>query len=114
MFKIITFMVLTVFGMIFVIQNADHVVVTLLGQDIRIRLIFLLLTFFGIGYLVSYFFALRKEGRFRREIKELKRQQAQMLMAQEEPFARAGLDEETGPGNNAAPGAGQGTGTAGT
>ena len=73
MFKIFGTIILCVAAIVFIIQNSDHVTVTLLvGSPVQIRLIFLLTIFFICGFVLAYLFGLRKETYLKKRIKELK------------------------------------------
>ncbi|MBL6988544.1 MAG: hypothetical protein ISR65_02125 [Bacteriovoracaceae bacterium] len=72
MAKILSFLILAALGIVFVIQNSEHVVIQLvIGNPIRIRLIFLLLVFFAIGYLLAKFEGLHRERRFKKKLAKI-------------------------------------------
>ena len=69
MIKILFFMFAAFLVTVFVVQNSDHVMMTMVvGNPIRVRLIFLLLTFFSLGYFWSKWESLHKERRMRKEL----------------------------------------------
>lgn len=72
MVRLIGAIVLCMLGAVFVIQNADHVSLQLfVGDPLRIRLIFLLMSCFAVGYLTCFFTRLKHEVKLRRKIKIL-------------------------------------------
>jgi len=69
MMKILFFMFAAFLVTVFVVQNSDHVMLTLVvGNPIRVRLIFLLLTFFSMGYFWSKWEHLHRERRIRKDL----------------------------------------------
>jgi len=73
MIRPITIIILSILGTIFVIQNSDHVSLQIFfGTPVRIRLIFLLLVFYAIGYVWSTVNSLNRQRRLAREVKNLK------------------------------------------
>ncbi|MBF0205527.1 MAG: DUF1049 domain-containing protein [Oligoflexia bacterium] len=78
MIRPILVIVLSILGTIFIIQNSDHVPVQLFwGNPISVRLVFLLILFYIIGYSWATFNLLNKQRRLRRQIKHLKIQLAE-------------------------------------
>lgn len=69
MFKTLTTVILTALGVLFGIQNFDHVPVYLLwGKAVNMRLIFII-AIAGIGgYLIRHFVGLAREDRLKRQI----------------------------------------------
>ncbi len=73
MIKIIIAIIACFLAVMFFIQNSDQVeFVLFIGGPLRIRLIFLLLTFFIIGYATSFLLRLAKENQLRKQIRALK------------------------------------------
>lgn len=71
-------------GVIFVIQNSEHVSIQLfIGSPIQIRLIFLLMTFFILGYIAAYILGLKRESDFKNTIRQLKKQNRDSLSENE-------------------------------
>ncbi len=80
MIKMVTIFILSILGIIFVIQNSDHINIQLLvGHPIQIRLIFVLLTFFLMGFFVAYIRGLKKENDMQRKLKLLQSERQQLM-----------------------------------
>ncbi|SLM32737.1 Magnetosome protein MamL [Desulfamplus magnetovallimortis] len=74
MFKTIMTIVLTVVGVLFSMQNFDHVPVYFFsGKPVNIRLIFVIAICGLTGYLMRHFFGIAREERLKRQIYLLKR-----------------------------------------
>jgi len=69
MFKTVTTIVLTALGVLFGMQNFDHVPVHLFwGKAVNIRLIFVIAIAGLAGYLIRHFIGMAREDRLRRQI----------------------------------------------
>lgn len=69
MFKTITTIILTIIGVLFAIQNFDHVPVYIFsGKAVNIRLIFVIAIAAVLGYLVRHFVGISREERLKRQI----------------------------------------------
>lgn len=69
MTRIILFLVFTSLGVVFVVQNSERVSIQLIiGNPISIRLVFLLLIFFALGYFRAKWENLHRERKLRREL----------------------------------------------
>jgi uncharacterized integral membrane protein len=73
MFKTMTTIVLTVIGLLFGMQNFDHVPVYIFwGKAIQIRLIFVVAIAGVGGYLIRHFIGMAREDALRRRFMSLK------------------------------------------
>lgn len=71
MLKIIITLALVGIGVVFGLQNSDHVEVSfVIGSPAKVRLVFLLVIFLAIGYCASYIQGLRREIHMRRRFRE--------------------------------------------
>ncbi len=69
MFKTVTTIIVTAFGVLFAMQNFDHVPVYLFwGKALQIRLIFVIAIAGTGGYLIRHFIGMAREDRLKRKI----------------------------------------------
>ncbi|MBF0106091.1 MAG: LapA family protein [Deltaproteobacteria bacterium] len=81
MWKIIVTLIVVVMAVIFTIQNSEHVDIQfIIGPAVKVRMIFLLMSFFVIGAVSAYIVSLKKEARLTARINELKRQNESIMM----------------------------------
>ncbi|MEI6126268.1 MAG: lipopolysaccharide assembly protein LapA domain-containing protein [Pseudomonadota bacterium] len=74
MYKTIITIVVTIIGVLFAIQNFDHVpVFFLFGKAVKIRLIFVIATAGVLGYLIRHFIGIGREEQLKHRIYKLKR-----------------------------------------
>jgi len=72
MLKTITTIVLTIFAVLFSMQNFDHVPVYFFwGKSLNIRLVFVIAISGGIGYLIRHFIGIVREERLKRKLYHL-------------------------------------------
>ncbi len=77
MFKTIVTIILTVIGVLFSMQNFDHVPVYFFsGKPVSIRLIFVIAICGLAGYLLRHFFGIAREEHLKKQIQLLKRNNA--------------------------------------
>ncbi len=69
MFKTIMTVVVTIIGVLFAMQNFDHVPVYIFsGKAVNIRLIFVIAITGVIGYLIRHFIGINREEKLKRQI----------------------------------------------
>lgn len=74
MFKTIITIIITVIGVLFSIQNFNHVPLYIIsGKAVNIRLIFVIAIAGVVGYLIRHFYGIAREERLKRQIQQLLR-----------------------------------------
>jgi uncharacterized integral membrane protein len=74
MFKTIMTVVATIIGVLFAMQNFDHVPVYIFsGKAVNIRLIFVIAITGVMGYLIRHFIGINREERLKRQIYVIRR-----------------------------------------
>ena len=72
MFKTIITIIVTVIGVLFSIQNFDHVPLYIIsGKAVNIRLIFVIAIAGVVGYLIRHFYGIAREERLKKQIQHL-------------------------------------------
>ena len=75
MLRLIIYLLLLVFSVVFAIQNSDHVPIFLIyGKPLKMRMVFVIAVSGIIGYLLSAFASLRREDQIKKQLRYLKSQ----------------------------------------